>query len=63
MWFSAAGLIFGVLLAMVLINFGPAFIQASPYFAVLAIGLVFFLVGGMLAGLKALLPAYSQELQ
>lgn len=61
MWFSGFGLIVGLLLAVVLVNFGPEFIQASPFLATVSIGLVFFLVGGMLAGLKALLPADYSE--
>ena len=51
LWCGVGGLALGIVAALLLVRFGPDFMQASPLFTVIALGLVFAIGVSMMGGL------------
>ena len=60
LWFGAAGVLTAILLALVLVNIGPAFFANNPFFTVLAFAIPGFFIGTFIAGIKALKPQHDR---
>lgn len=60
---GSAGLIFGLLLAAVLVMLGPEMTRASPMFTFIALGFLFTFLGLLLAGAVSLRPDHDPMLE
>jgi len=63
-WYGLAGLVLGLAIATALVNMGPEFLRASPFFTYMALGLVMFIGVSMMGGLISIWNAgngYNSE--
>lgn len=56
LWCGIGGLAIGIVAAVLLVRFGPDFMQASPLFAAVAVILVTTIASAMTGGLMTLSP-------
>lgn len=56
---GVGGLLFGLLLAALLVAFGPALTSSSPMFTFIALGFLFCFLGLLLAGVISLRPDHN----
>ncbi len=59
LWYGAAGLVTGLIAAVIAIQFGPRFLSASPLFTTVALALVGTIAVSMLGGLMTFVPALA----